>query len=270
MVLKNYQNTLKHIEFVRPIILKLNKTSKIWKMKRNGKLIVIEGTDYSGKETQTKKLIERLNKEKVSERRSHYFSFPKYNTPTGKIVGECYLGKDLGYGGGSWFSDPVTLDPKIASLYYAADRRATLPEMKRILESGENIISDRYVTSNMGHQGGKIANRDERKDFLRYLHKLEYELLELPEPDKVIFLYMPYQVSMELKKSRVEKSDAHESNPNHLRQAEEAYLELAEEYNWTKINCAPNKTKDSLRSIEDIHKEVFNIVKKELKNKKFF
>lgn len=101
---------------------------------------------------------------------------------------------------------------------------------------------------------------------MNWLHELEYKLLELPEPDKVIFLYMPYQVGMELKKGRAVEADAHESNPNHLRQAEEAYLELAERYDWTRIDCAPNKTMNSLRTIEDIHSEVFNIVSEKLKN----
>jgi dTMP kinase len=225
-----------------------------------GKLIVIEGTDCSGKATQTKLLIERLNDEDIAK--CHHISFPRYKTPTGKIVGECYLGKDLGSGGGSWFEDANSVDPKIASLYYAADRRAALPEMESILLGGQNIISDRYVTSNMGHQGGKIKDSVERLGFIEWLHYLEYNLLCLPEPDSVVFLHMPYKIGMELKKSRKGKADSHESNPEHLRNAEQAYLELADMYEWVRVDCAPDGTFDSLRGEEDIHEEVFGIARK--------
>jgi len=224
-----------------------------------GKLIVIEGTDYSGKQTQSEKLVKRLRLEGLP---CAELSFPRYETPTGQIVGECYLGKDFGRGGKSWFGNADKLDPKVASLYYSADRRYAVPFMNELLDVGHNLIVDRYVESNMGHQGGKILNVQARREFMNWLDTLEYEMLGLPRPDAVIFLYMPVEVAEELKKGRDEKPDAHEANIKHLRNAENCYLELAERYNWTKINCAPDGTISSLRTPEDIHEEVYSNVLK--------
>jgi dTMP kinase len=232
-------------------------------MEKRGKLIIVEGTDCSGKATQTQKLIERVEGLEIP---CTHLTFPRYDTVTGKIVGMCYLGKDLGQANPrSWFWSPTEVDPKIASAFYAVDRYAASFGMRMALEKGKNIICDRYVESNMGHQGGKIKDPDERKKFIRWLEKLEYELYELPRPDGVIFLYMPYQVGMELKKGRAGMADAHEANPEHLRNAEEAYLQLAEMYDWIKIDCAPDKTRGSLRSVEDIGEEVFEKAMKILK-----
>ena len=126
----------------------------------SGKLIVIEGTDCSGKETQAKKLIEKLQNDGicVSE-----YSFPNYSSPTGKIVGGPYLGKSYICEG--WFSETAPkVDPKVSSLYFVADRRYNIGVIKEKLASGENVILDRYVYSNMAHQGGKFHTREERKE----------------------------------------------------------------------------------------------------------
>jgi len=217
-----------------------------------GKIIVIAGTDYSGKETQTKNLLKNLRKEGHP---SDSISFPRYDTPTGRIVGGPYLGKpEIGP---CWFLDGSnSVDPKVASLYYAADRRAALPEMRRILDSGKHLVLDRYVSANMGHQGGKIEDSVGRREVYNFLDQLEYELLGLPRPDETFFLYMPFQVAMELKRSRDQKPDGHESNPDHLRNAERAYLELVDYYDWCKIDCAPDGTIGSLRSVDEIGKEL--------------
>ncbi|MEI7719185.1 MAG: hypothetical protein WCI72_04925 [archaeon] len=216
-----------------------------------GKLAVIEGTDCSGKETQTKLLYERLQREGFPV---ETISFPRYETPTGRIVGECYLGKS----GQSWFESPTTLDPQVACLYYAADRVAAREEMNLILNSGRSIVSNRYVESNMGHQGGKAKTIQEREKIVTFINNLEYGLLNLPKPDQVIFLYMPYQVGMELKKGRKGIADAHESSVDHLRDAEESYLWIAKNYGWTQINCTTDGTIKGLRKIEDIAHEVYS------------
>lgn len=110
-------------------------------MKR-GKLIVIAGTDGSGKETQTKMLVNRLNEEGM---KTDSISFPRYDSPTGKIVGELYLGKELGLGCGSIFGDADSLDAKLASSFYAQDRFAAKPDMEEVLNSGIHLVSDRYI-----------------------------------------------------------------------------------------------------------------------------
>ena len=224
----------------------------------DGKFIIIEGTDCSGKETQKKKLVERLHGLNIPV---EGLSFPRYGTPTGDIVGACYLGKPLRSQVGSWFGEADSVDPKVASLYYATDRRAAAPEVKQKLNSGINLVCDRYVESNMGHQGGKIKNPQQRAKFFEWLESLEYGLLELPRPDLIIFLYMPLKVANALKGNRGGVLDGHESNEFHLTNAEKSYLELAERYGWRTILCAPDKTPKTLKTPEKIHEEVWANVK---------
>jgi len=227
---------------------------------KKGKLIVIEGTDCSGKETQTKKLMKRFEEEGIP---CESMSFPIYSSPTGRIVGGPYLGKPEICE--SWFSNGANgTDSKIASLYYAADRRMALPKMLEILDSGKHLILDRYVSANMGHQGGKIRSEIEREKFYEGLENLEHGFLELPQPDLTVFLYMPYQVGMNLNKGREGKADGHESSPENLKNAEEAYLQLADIYDWIRVECAPDGTKKSLRTREDIHEEVYKIISRRI------
>ncbi|MBR9691184.1 dTMP kinase [Candidatus Woesearchaeota archaeon] len=216
-----------------------------------GKFIVIEGTDCSGKETQTKKLIEKIEAKGLKCR---HMTFPRYNKPTGRIIGSCYLGKDCE----SWFGEANSVDPRVASLYYAADRLDAQKEIKEYLNRGETIICDRYVESNLGHQGGKITDPEKRNELIGWIYNLEYIHNKLVKPDKVIFLYMPYEIGIELKKTRQGKADGHESNPEHLKNAETSYLELAQKFNWDKIDCAPD---GQLKTIEEIHNIIWNKIK---------
>lgn len=217
-----------------------------------GKIIVIEGTDCSGKATQSKLLEKRLNE---NGKKCIIVSFPCYDTPTGKIVGGAYLGKkEISE---SFFGEEaLTLDPKIASLYYAADRKYNIDKVISYVNEGYYVILDRYVTSNLAHQGGKIADRDERFYMYQWIDKLEYWLLELPKPDKTIFLHVPYDFAKELKKNR-ESIDILESSEEHLKNAERAYIELSELYNWDKVECVKD---NKLRTIEDINDEIYNII----------
>ena len=222
-----------------------------------GRIIVVEGTDCSGKETQTSLLVQRLRKE---GRKIERFSFPAYDTPTGRIVGGAYLGKKHICDG--YFPEgAANVDPKVACLYYAADRRYNIGKINELLDEGTDVILDRYVESNMGHQGGKIFDKEERLKLYKNLEDLEYGFLELPRPDLTIFLYMPYKKEAELKKGRKEPADQHEVSMLHIRNAEHAYLELAELHNYKKINCVDKKNK--LRDIEDIQEEIYELVKKE-------
>ena len=222
------------------------------------KLIVIEGTDCSGKQTQTDMLFEHLLKNNI---KTNKFSFPAYDSPTGKIIGGPYLGKDYICDG--WFSEGAAdVDPKVSALYYAADRRYHLPTLNKFLHEG-HLLLDRYTTSNMGHQAGMLPTKEERHKMVKWLDSLEYEALELPRPDITIFLHLPYEYSLELKQNRneVEHLDELERNKKHLINAENAYLELAEAYGWITINCVKE---GHVRSIEDIHNEIYEKIKKEL------
>jgi len=224
-----------------------------------GKLIVIEGTDCSGKETQTKLLVEKLEKENIKCAR---FSFPNYDSPTGKIVGGPYLGKEYICDG--WFEEGATnVDPKVSSLYYAADRKYNIGKINDLIDSGVNVILDRYLYSNLAHQGGKIKDKKERLEMYKWLEKLEFDLLELPCADIRVFLHMPYEVSVELKKNRNEGMDQHESSKEHLLMAEESYKEIADIYDFKTIEC--NKG-DKPRNIDEINNDLYNFVYDELKS----
>jgi len=225
---------------------------------KRGKLIVIEGTDKSGKQIQTELLIERLRNENIP---CKAMSFPRYDLPTGRIIGQSYLGKDREYwiGDSGWFGEADKVDPKIASLYYAANRREAVPEMNGLLESGTNLILDRYYHSNMGHQGGKIRDPKKRLKLFKELEGLELGFAELPKEDITIFLHMPTEVAIQLKTE--EKEDGHESNIGHRKRAEGTYLQLAQIYDWVKIDCAPDGTINSLRPPEDIALEVYGKIK---------
>ena len=221
------------------------------------KLILIEGTDCSGKETQTKKVIERLNDEDI---KSIYFGFPNYNSPTGKIVGGPYLGKPAI--SECVFPEGATNVPaKVASLYFAADREYNIGKVKEYLNEGFNVFLDRYVVSNMAHQGGKIEDEVERKKMYKWLEDLEYGLLELPRPDLTIFLHMPYKYSLILKGGREEALDEHEKSETHLINAEKAYLELSELYGFDVIECVKD---GNIRSIDDINDELVLKLKRKI------
>lgn len=221
-----------------------------------GKLLIIEGTDCSGKGTQSELLKENLKKDgyKVQE-----FSFPMYETATGKIVGGPYLGKESICEG--WFKEGANNVPaKVASLYYAADRLYNINIINKYLEEDYIVILDRYVASNMGHQAGKISDKNERLEMFKWLEKLEYELLGLPRPDIALFLHMPYEYSKKLQNNRKEL-DQHETSEENLKNAENAYLEMADLFNFIKIECVKDK---QIRTIPDIQEEIYSKVIKYL------
>lgn len=222
-----------------------------------GKLIVIEGTDCSGKETQAKLLLEKLRSDgiKIEEK-----SFPMYDTPTGYIVGACLLGKPA-MGESVFKEEAPKVPPKVAALYYAADRLYNIDSINKMLDEGINVILDRYVESNMGHQAGKLKEKSDKLDMMNWLEKLEYDLLELPRPDIVMFLYMPYQYSIELRNKRKEVADEVEKDENYLKNAETTYSMMAEKYNYNIIHCVKD---DKIRSIEDINEDIYNLVKEKL------
>ena len=220
----------------------------------SGKIIVIEGTDCSGKETQSKLLEKNLKEKGINCIR---FEFPMYNTPTGKIVGGAYLGKEE-IGESLFEEGAVNVDPHVVSLYYAADRKYNWNKIQEYLDKNYYVILDRYTPSNLAHQGSKIQDKDERFNMYQWIDKLEYWLLQLPKPDKTIFLHVPYEISVELGKSRKSK-DSHEKSEEHLKRAEEAYIELSELYNWDRIECVRNK---ELRSVHDIQEEIITCIEK--------
>lgn len=218
-----------------------------------GKLIVIEGNDCSGKETQSRMLIEKLKGDGLAV---FELAFPNYDTPTGKIVGGPLLGKK--YICDSFFEDVASVNPKVAGLYYVADRLYSLPTIKENLDAGKIVILDRYTFSNMAHQGSKKETPLERREIFDFYEKLEFDMIGLPRPDKVILLHMPYENVVEIMKNREEPLDEMEKNTEHFKHSESTYLELKELFNFDYIPCV----KDGLvRSREDISEDVYKLVK---------
>lgn len=211
-----------------------------------GTLIVLEGIDGSGKETQAS-LLEKKLKEKGRE--VMHISFPDYKSPSSALV-KMYLKGDFG-------KNPEDVNPYAASLFYAVDRFASYRmKWKDFYQKGGIIIADRYTTSNMVHQMTKYEDKKARKDFLAWLEKMEYEELELPVPDLVILLDIPLAVSENLVKERARQGgsmDIHEQHLDYLRKCHDAYQELVNLYGWKRIPCTEE---GKLRTIEDIGKDV--------------
>lgn len=211
-----------------------------------GTLIVLEGIDGSGKETQAS-LLEKKLKEKGRE--VMHISFPDYESPSSALV-KMYLKGDFG-------KNPEDVNPYAASLFYAVDRFASYRmKWKDFYQKGGIIIADRYTTSNMVHQMTKYEDKKARKDFLSWLEKTEYEELELPVPDLVILLDIPLRVSENLVKERARQGgsmDIHEQHLDYLRKCHDAYQELVSLYGWKRIPCTEE---GKLRTIEDIGEDV--------------
>ena len=216
-----------------------------------GKLFVIDGTDGSGKQTQFKKLQERLTKEGIDYKT---VSFPNYDSPSSSLV-KMYLAGEFG-------ENAKQVSPYIASTFYAADRYATFKkELEEYYNNGGTILADRYTTANMIHQAGKIQDKNERKKLLDWIWDFEFNLYGLPVPSEVFLLKMPPEVSIELMKDRENKftheaaKDIHERDKNHLIDAYNAACDVAKDYGWFTIECVKD---GKIRTIEDIHEEIYN------------
>ena len=220
-----------------------------------GKLFVIDGTDGSGKQTQLEKLKNRFESEKIDYKA---VSFPNYDSPSSSLV-KMYLRGEFG-------ENAKQVSPYIASTFYAADRYATFKkEYEGYYNSGGIILADRYTTSNMVHQAGKIESEEEREKFLNWLWDFEFNLYGLPVPTKVFFLNMPPEYATKLMKDREnkitheEKKDIHERDEKHMQASYNEACKLAKKYDWCEIKCVEN---NEIRTIDDIHEEIFKKIKK--------
>ena len=219
-----------------------------------GKLFVIDGTDGSGKQTQLKKLKERFDKEGVEYKT---VSFPNYDSPSSSLV-KMYLDGEFG-------ENAKEISPYIASTFYAADRYATYKKnLKEYYENGGTILADRYTTSNMIHQSGKIKDKKERNKFLDWLWDFEFNLYELPVPTETIFLNMPPDYALKLTENRENKfthemkKDIHERDKSHIQDSYNAACDVAHEYNWYEIHCIKD---NEIKSIDEIHEEIYDRIK---------
>jgi len=226
---------------------------------KQGPLIVIEGSDGAGKETQAKALVKELSK----KYHVTYFDFPRYRESlAGELVGRGLAGE---------FGDFVALPAEIASLPYMLDRVSAIPKITQALSQGI-VVCNRYTPSNAAYQSGKFASKKKRDTFVRWLEKLEYRELGIPKPTLVLYLHVPLAVSQELiaeKKKRAYlggkkgRRDYHERSLSLQRSAIRQYRSLAAmRPDWIEIDCAP---RGNMRSVAFIHQEILQAVRRRLK-----
>lgn len=234
-------------------------------MPARGKLIVIEGIDGSGKRTQMEMLAKALAERGIEVAR---VSFPNYEGFFGKMVARFLNGE---------FGPLNGVDPHFSALLYAGDRLESKPAIEQALASGEIVLADRYIGSNLAHQGARAA-RSERPSFLQWLRQLEYDTYALPKEDLVLYLRVPPKQAQRLvsKKGAREytkrRRDLQESNLGHLAAASQVYDELAKQPNWVRIECSEGSGRRSasrrpvpaLRTPESIHADVLAAVKERI------
>lgn len=216
-----------------------------------GKLIVIEGLDGSGKATQTQRLYDRLQNMGININK---ISFPNYNSPSSGPI-KMYLDGSMG-------TSPTDVNAFAASSFYAVDRYCSFKEIwEKCYNDGAIILADRYATSNAIYQMAKLkeSNWD---SFLNWIEDYEYNKLQLPKPDMVIYLDVPPEVSQKLMTNRYNgdenKKDIHESNVSYLKKCRISALYASKKLNWNIVGCAEN---NKLLGLEEIESKIFNIVK---------
>lgn len=236
---------------------------------KKGIFIVIDGIDGSGKATQLEKLVTRCKVEGVNVTT---FDFPQYGKPSAYFVEQYLNGKyssaaNEETGGLFAVNDIGSVGPYAASLFFALDRFDSSRDIRQKIIEGRVVISNRYTSSNLGHQGAKITKKSERLKYIRWATDLEFTILGIPRPTKTILLHLPAAVASTLvdqKASRAyiggKKKDLHEKNLEHLKRAEEVYQEIAsvapEEYSI--VECVEHSR---LLSVDEIHERIWAIVK---------
>ncbi len=216
-----------------------------------GKLIVFEGTDGSGKATQSKLLLERLLREGADCRK---LDFPRYGEPSAAAV-ELYLHGALG-------DRPGDVNGYAASTFFAVDRYCSYKQdWGAYYEQGGLLIADRYTTSNAVHQASKLP-KTERRAFLDWLFGFEYGLLGLPEPTAVFYLAVPTELTERMLREREREShtsaDIHERDEAYLRACRETGEQLVADYGWRRVDCTHG---GAMRPIEEIHEELYALVR---------
>ena len=215
-----------------------------------GKLIVIEGTDGSGKSTQFQLLTQRLQKEGTAFQR---LVFPQYSEPSSALI-RMYLGGEFG-------TKPTDVNAYAASAFYAVDRYASYKKVwEQWYQDGGLVLSDRYTTSNAVHQASKEPE-EKQGDFLKWLYEFEYDHLGLPRPDLIIYLDMPTDFTEKLMRRREAdtntSADIHEKDLAYLATCRRTGKAAAAFYDWSVIECVRD---GQMRSIEDIHEEIYSRV----------
>ncbi|MBI5127108.1 nucleoside 2-deoxyribosyltransferase [Candidatus Roizmanbacteria bacterium] len=222
---------------------------------RRGKLIVIDGGNGSGKTTQAKLLIEYLKNKNVTAK---YIDFPQYYTSFhGKTVAKFLRGE---------FGNIDEVSPYLASLSFALDRATVKKEMDDFLSRGGLIVSNRYVSSNLAHQGAKFESDKDKKEFIEWLSELEYKIHKMPKENIVIYLYVPWKIGIKLTEKKSDQKylqgnkDIEEKDLKNRIESEKMYLRFASENkHWVKIDCVEN---GKILAPDIINRKILDILRK--------
>ncbi|MCR4564001.1 MAG: deoxynucleoside kinase [Clostridiales bacterium] len=217
----------------------------------NGKLIVIEGLDGSGKSTQTALIKEKIEQ---SGKTLKQIKLPDYESDSSALV-RMYLAGEFG-------TDPNDVNTYATSLFYTVDRYANFTKVwKEDYLNGSIILADRYTTSNAVHQMVKLP-KDKWDEYLNWLEDIEYNKVGIPKPDIVVFLDMPVDVSQRLMTERYSgdenKKDVHEANVAYLNACHESALYAADRLGWYVVKCSDG---NNPRAIEEINSDIFKEIK---------
>lgn len=229
-------------------------------MKR-GKLIVIDGTDGSGKATQAGLLVKHLQED---GRKVKVIDFPQYYSNFfGKFIGHCLSEQYYNF---------INIHPKIAAVLFAADRFESKDKIEKWLREGNIVIANRYASAAQIHQGGKIKNTRKRQEFLRWLAEMEYEVFKIPKPSAVFYLDVPIKITVELMRQRdgeikrnylKKKKDVFEKDVKFLENSRQSALWLAKtQKNWIKIDSMKDGKIDTR---ENIHAKIYEKISKVLR-----
>jgi len=216
--------------------------------------VVLEGIDGSGKGTQTRLLQERATQSGIA---AAHISFPQYGkNPFAQVVSEYLNGK---------FGEVDQVHPKLAALLFAGDRYASKPILAEALSNNQLVILDRYVASNLAHQAAKLK-KEERKEFIEWLHNVEFETYGMPKPDLTLYLDVPVEVATKLVTEKKEREytklekDIHEKNAGYLADCKEVYESLVAQNiagPWKCIECTKN---NKIRPPEQILEELWHVI----------
>ena len=214
-------------------------------------LIVIDGSDGSGKKTQSDLLLEKLNS---TGKKVAFFDFPNYSSFFGKMIAQYLNGE---------FGDINTVDPHLISLVYASDRLLAKERIVEALKEKKVVVCNRYIPSNLAHQSARV--KGDKENFIDWIRKLEYDTNKMPKADLTIYLHVPFETAQRLvdkKEARdytKKKRDIHEADAGYLKKVEEQYEKLCSESNWERISCVKE---GELLTPEAIHSLVWENVQK--------
>jgi dTMP kinase len=223
-------------------------------MAARGKLIVLEGIDGSGKHTQLEMLARAMRERGVAHTT---IDFPRYDGFFGKMVAQYLNGE---------FGTLAEVDAHFSALLFAGDRLENKKQLETFLNEGKLVLADRYIASNLAHQGARVAPR-KANEFLRWLERLEYEIYGLPGEDLVIYLRLPAARAQKLVSKKNARSytrrrrDLQEANLAHLQAATRIFERLARRRNWATVECMEGQSERSeLRQPGAIHREIMAVM----------